>query len=381
MDLSGAPLSWTHTSLHQKVVLGEAALDGVADLVKEAGCRRVLLVTTRGRLASASGERLVARLGRLVAATFDATAPHVPAPQVREAVGLAQQSGVDGIVSFGGGSCSDLGKAVSFFSEQAAGQPATTHLDRPLLPHVAVPTTWSGAELTWFFGMTDPTTHRKQGAGSLTCAPVAAVYDPTAVAGLDPAVSAGSGMNCIAHGVECAWSPRRTPEAEAVALACVARGAEALPAAVEDPDDSEALLAMLAAAALGGRALANAAMGVHHGLAELLGGRTGVAHGMANGLLLAHTIAFNAADPLLATPLYRIGTALGDPDDPAGAADRLRARLGLPASLCEVGVGEDDLTAVAAQAPSNPTIQANPRPVSEDDALGILRAAFALRSG
>jgi maleylacetate reductase len=376
MDLSGAPSSWTHTSLHQKIVLGDGALDGVGDLVKEAGCRRVVLVTTKGRLASAAGERLVRHLGRLVAATFDTTSSHVPTTQVREAVALAGAAGVDGIVSFGGGSCNDLGKAVSFFSEQAAGQPATTHLDRPLLPHVAIPTTWSGAELTWFFGMTDPTTRRKQGAGSLTCAPVAAVYDPIAVAGLDPVVSAGSGMNCIAHGIECAWSPRRTPEAEAVALACVARGAEALPLVVDDPDDTDALLAMLTAAALGGRALANASMGVHHGLAQLLGGRTGVAHGMANGVLLTHSVAYNAADPLLGTSLFRIGTALADPDDPAGAVDRLRARIGLPAALSEVGVTDDDLLAIAAQAPANGTIQANPRPVTEDDALAILRAAL-----
>jgi alcohol dehydrogenase class IV len=376
MDLSGAPASWTHRSLHQKLALGDGALDGIGDLVKETGARRVLLVTTKGRMSSAAGERLKARLGRLCAATFDATEPHVPTTQVREAVALAADAGVDGIVSFGGGSCNDLGKAVSFFSEQAAGQPATTHLDRPLLPHVAVPTTWSGAELTPFFGMTDPTTRRKQGGGSLTCAPVAAVYDPIAVTGLDPVISAGSGLNCIAHGIECAWSPQRTPEAEAVALACVARGAEALPAVVDDPDDTEALLAMLTAAALGGRALANATMGVHHGLAQLVGGRTGVAHGMANGVLLAHSVAFNAADPLLATPLFRIGTALGDAEDPAGAVDRLRARVGLPAGLREVGVTDEDCLAIAAQAPGNGTIQNNPRPVSEDDALAILRAAL-----
>jgi alcohol dehydrogenase class IV len=224
--------------------------------------------------------------------------------------------------------------------------------------------------------MTDPSTKRKSGGGSPTCAPVAAFYDPAAVAGLDPAVSAGSGMNCLAHGIEAAWSPRRTPEAEAVALACIARAVDALPAAVDDPDDEDALLRMLEAAALGGRALQNASMGVHHGLAQLLGGRTGIPHGTANALLLAHAVRFNAADPLLGTPLHRIGTALGDPDDPAGAVDRLRERLGLPGRLSEVGVTDEDLEAVAAQAPSHPTIQSNPRPVDEADAKAILEAAF-----
>jgi alcohol dehydrogenase class IV len=376
VDLSGAPSSWTHTSSAQKLVLGVDALEVVPDLVKEAGGRRVLLVTTKRRLASDSGQRLVRRLGRALAATFDEVASHVPVPLVQAAVRLAKQSDVDSIVSFGGGSCSDLGKAVSFFTEQASGHPANSHLDRPTLPHVAVPTTWSGAELTPFFGMTDPGSGRKTGAGSPTCAPVAAVYDPGCVVGLDAATSAGSGMNCLAHGVECAWSSRRTPEAEAVALACVQRAAEALPAVVDDPSDPDALLHMLEAACLGGRALQNASMGVHHGLAQLVGGRTGIPHGMANALLLAHAVAFNAADPVLAGPLHRIGTALGDPDDPAGAVDRLRARVGLPAGLGDVGVTAADLEAVAAEAPGNGNVRGNPRAVTEEDALSILRAAF-----
>lgn len=376
MDLSGTPTSWTHVSPAQKLVLGAGALVQVPDLVKEAGGRRVLLVTTKRRLESDAGAQLVRSLGRTLAATFDEVTSHVPVPLVQRAVRVARDEEVGAIVSFGGGSCNDLGKAVSFFAEQATGHPATSHLDRPRLPHVAVPTTWSGAELTPFFGMTDPSTGRKRGAGSPTCAPVAAVYDPASVAGLDPFLSAGSGMNCLAHGIECAWSSRRTPEAEAVALACIARTVATLPAVVDDPFDSEALLRMLEAACLGGRALQNAAMGVHHGLAQLLGGRTGIPHGTANALLLTHAVAFNAADPLLAGPLHRIGTAIGDPDDPVGAVDRLRARIGLPERLGDVGVTTADVEAVAAAAPSNGNVQNNPRPVTEDDARAILLAAF-----
>lgn len=376
MDLSGASTSWSHTSTAQRLVAGEGSLEQVTQLVGDAGGRRVLLVTTPRRLASEPGQALVRRLGRKIAATFDGAKAHVPTPVVQAAVSLARTAGADLVVSFGGGSCADLGKAVCFFTEQAQGQPATTYLDRPVLPHIAIPTTWSGAELTPFFGMTDPAARRKQGAGSLTCAPVAAVYDPESVVGLDPLVSAASGMNCLAHGIECAWSPQRTPEAEAVALACVARTVEALPAVVDDPDDLEARLAMLSAAALGGRALTNATMGVHHGLAQLVGGRTGLSHGLANAILLTHAVAYNAADPLLASPLHRIGVALGDPDDPAGAVDRLRERLGLPGHLVDVGVSADDLDAVARMSAASPTVRMNPRPVSEDEARGILAAAW-----
>jgi alcohol dehydrogenase class IV len=181
-------------------------------------------------------------------------------------------------------------------------------------------------------------------------------------------------MNALAHGVEAVYAIRRTPEAEAVALACVQRVAAWAPGVVEDPSDLPARTAMLAGASLGGRALQNASMGAHHGLAQLLGGRTGIPHGLANALMLAHVLRFNAeAVPVEAA---RIGAALGDPDDPAGACDRLRARLGLPGRLSECGVTEEDLDAVARMSQGNVSVGFNPRPVDEETARLILAQAW-----
>ena len=114
-------------------------------------------------------------------------------------------------------------------------------------------------------------------------------------------------------------------------------------------------------------------MGVHHGLAQLVGGRTGIPHGLANAVILAHAVRFNAEE----LHLGNIGWALGDADDAAGAVDRLRERIGLPARLSECGVTEEDVEAVVRMAAGNPNIANNPRPVSEDDVRAILGAACA----
>ena len=365
---------WTHTSYAQRIHFGPDALDRLPDVVKELGLRRVMLVTTPGRLASEAGERVTRALGRARVSTFDGVRSHVPTGSVQAAVTQAGEDGADGVVSFGGGSAADLGKAVCFFVERQAGTPGASYAHRPALAHVSIPTTYSGAELTPFFGMTDEATRQKTGAGGPTLAPLAAIYDPVLTLDTPARVSAETGMNALAHGVECAWSPTRTPEAEAVALACVERVAAALPAVVDDPGDLAARTAMLAAAALGGRCLQNAGMGVHHGLAQLLGGRTGVPHGLANAVVLAHAVRFNAG--AVPEAARRIGAALGDPGDPAGAVDRLRERLGLPGRLSECGVTEDDLDAVARLSQGNRNVQANPRPVSEPDARALLAAAF-----
>src|SRR5204863_306211 len=110
----------------------------------------------------------------------------------------------------GGGSCMDLGKAVSYFLEQEAGTPGASYTDRPALLHVAVPTTYSGAELTPFFGVTDERTRAKSGGGGPTTAPVAVVYDPVLTLSTPARVSAETAMNALAHCVEVTYAARRS---------------------------------------------------------------------------------------------------------------------------------------------------------------------------
>jgi alcohol dehydrogenase class IV len=91
-------------------------------------------------------------------------------------------------------------------------------------------------------------------------------------------------------------------------------------------------------------------------------------------VVLAHAVRFTAEE--VPDDAARIGDALGDHEDPAGAIDRLRERLGIPGSLADCGVRLDDIDAVARMSLGNPNVTANPRPLTEDDARAILAAAF-----
>jgi maleylacetate reductase len=365
---------WIHTGFAQRLHLGAGVLTTLPDILKDLGARRVLFVTTEGRLASPEGERVINRIGRLHDSTFAGVRSHNPTSTVEAAVRQLRRDAVDTVVSFGGGSCMDMGKALVYFQEQQAGTPGASYADRPALRHVAIPTTYSGAELTPFFGMTDDRTRTKTGAGGPTCAPIAVLFDPELTLSTPVGVTAETSMNALAHCVEAAYAVLRTPEAEAVALAGAARIASALPAVVADPAGLEARTKLLAGAALAGRALQNASMGAHHGLAQQLGGRTGISHGLANALLLAHVMRFN----MDAVPheLALVGAAIGDAADPAGAVARLAASVGLPERIRDVGVDEDDLDSIAAMASRNANVQRNPRPVTEEDARAILGAAW-----
>lgn len=366
-------MEWVHTGYAQQIAFGAGSLKKLPELLRTVGIRRVLLVTTAGRRGSDDGAAVVRAIGSSLASTFAEVESHVPTPTVQRAHRQARGDGVDGIVSFGGGSCADLGKAVNYFTEQESGIPSTAWIDRPALPHISIPTTYSGAELTAGFGMTDPETRTKSGGGGPTCAPVAAIYDPELTLTTPPKVSAETGMNALAHCVEALWSPTRTPEAEAVALAGARRIVAALPLVVDDPGDATVRGAMLEGAVLGGRCLQNVSMGVHHGLAQLLGGRTGMAHGLANAVLLPHTIRFN--QPGVPDAVARLGEAIGS-DDPAGTIAALLTRLELPTQLGDCGATLDDIEAVAAAAPRNRNVQGNPVPVTQDDAHRLLLDAY-----
>jgi alcohol dehydrogenase class IV len=99
-----------------------------------------------------------------------------------------------------------------------------------------------------------------------------------------------------------------------------------------------------------------------------------MAHGLANAVILPHAMRFN--QEAVPAELARIGHALGAPEDAAGAVDRLLERLDLPTRLSDCGFADEDLDAVVRSSQANPSVQMNPRPVSEDDARSILEAAF-----
>ena len=362
--------SWTHTAPAQRVRFATDALDQVADAVKDVGGRRVLLVTSAARRSSEPGERLTGALGRTLASVFDGARSHVPTSAVQAAVRQAQSDGVDAVVSFGGGSCADLAKAVCFFIEREAGVPGASYLDRPAIAHVAVPTTYSGAAWSAVFEMTEEGTRRKTEAGGPTIAPLAVVVDPVLTLDLPARISAETGMEALAHAVGACLSSATTPEAGAVAHAAVTALAASLPQVVDDPTDIGARCAVSEAACLAGRSLHNAGRGLDHVLARLIGGRTGIAHGLAAAILLAPTVAETV--DLTAVPGQRLGDALGDPDDPAGAIDRLRERIGLPGHLAEVGVDDDDLEVVVRMSSS---AYGAARPPAEERVRAVLDAA------
>jgi maleylacetate reductase len=276
----------------------------------------------------------------------------VPSERVGEA---AAQAG-DGVLALGGGSAIDLGKAIS----AATG-----------LPLVSVPTTYSGAEWTTYFGVRDPARRMVGGGGGAR--PAAIVYETGLTLDLPPETTVGTAMNALAHCAEALYAQGHNPAADEDALTGAALISEWLPRVVAEPRDLEARTELLRGASHGGAALAGSMLALAHAIAQAVGGAYGLPHGTLNGIVLAPVLRFNAA--IVPDAVRRFGEAIGAPDDPATRVEGLTALAG-PTRLSELGVPERDLPALAASAAQRGGNHANPRPATPDEIETLLRSVF-----
>ena len=277
----------------------------------------------------------------------------VPTDRIADIAAAA--AGADGLLAVGGGSAIDLAKAVS----------AETGL-----PVVSVPTTYSGAEWTDFFGVRDPD-RRMRGGGS-TAQPAGIVYEPRLMLDLPREQSGGTALNALAHCAEALYVAGRNDEGDRAALEGARLIGEALPAVLEDGHDLQARTTLLEGAQHAGAALASAGLALGHAMAQALGGRLGIPHGAANALCLPPALRFN--EPVAAAEIARFGAALGA-DDPAARSEEL-ARLAGFERLRDLGVPEESLGEVAEATVVRAGARANPRPATAKQVHGLLRAVW-----
>ena len=288
----------------------------------------------------------------------------MPQEIVEAARTLAQQKKIDVVVAMGGGSAMGVGKGV------VAGE------SRSLL---AIPTTYAGSEMTPVFGTTDRAERRKSVRRDDAVLPKLVLYDPEVTVDLSPELTASTAMNALAHCVEACYARDVNPLVPPVALEGIRRIVRSLPLCVTNGRDLDAREDLLTGAYLAGFSIGNATMALHHGLCHVLGGRTGVAHGVLNAIMLPHVMRFNAD----AVPEVMIAIARNFPSlagegrvGAVAATAALVATLPVPQRLRDAGVPESLLDSVAAEAADNGTVKANPKPVTEADLVGLLRSAW-----
>ena len=314
------------------------------------GVHRAFVVTTGGRSAALVSP--AALLGDSLRDVFSAAREHVSADTVVDALSRFRVARADVCIAIGGGSAIGLGKAIA----RASGAPL-----------VAVPTTYSGSEMTSIWGETSDT--GKRTGRDPAARPLLVIYDVTLTLGLPADVSAASGMNAMAHAVEAMYAANATEDTRVMAAEAARLLAESLPDVVKSGTDLLARSMALSGAHLAGQALDATSMGLHHRICHVLGGTFKLPHARTHAVVLPHVVAFNA--PAAAAAMERLGHAIGNPDVAAGLA-ALNLTMGLDTTLGALGLRSSDIDRAADEITATP--YPNPRSVSRED-VGVLLAA------
>ena len=344
-------MDFTYVALPARVVFGAGSIRQLAAEVERLGARRVLVISTPGRAEMVA--RIAAQLAGRVAGFFDRAVMHAPAALVEAAREQARSVNADCCVAVGGGSTIGFGKAIALSSA---------------LPVVAVPTTYSGSEMTTIWGVSEG--GAKKTGRDPKVLPRAVIYDAELTLELPPAVSAASGMNAIAHCAEALYAHDGNPIISIMAEEGIRALASSLPSLVASPRDVRFRSDALYGAWLAGMTISTTSVALHHKLCHILGGM-GLPHAETHSIVLPHAMAYNreAAPQAMA----RIGRALGSADAASGLYD-LEARLGIPMRLGDIGMKEADLERAARIAVEAP--YPNPRKVEYEPVLALLRGAY-----
>jgi maleylacetate reductase len=284
---------------------------------------------------------------------YDGVRTHTPNETVEEAA--AQAAEADALVALGGGSAIDTAKAVSA---------------RTGLRVVSVPTTYSGAEWSPGFGVRDEGRRVKGGGAGAHLAGI--VYEPELTFDLPPGESAGTALNALAHCAEALYVQGRNEEADAHALNGAKLISASLPLVLADGHYVEGRRRLLEGAMHAGAALAGAGLGLAHAMAQALGGRYALSHGALNAICLSPALRFN--EPVAGREIVRFGEAMAT-HDPIGRVEEL-ARLGGFTLLRHLGVPEEELDEVAAEAAERRGAKANPRPATPAEIAELYQSVW-----
>lgn len=370
-----------------RIIFGQGTAATLPEIVRSFGTRPFVVTGASHSRAS----WLVSKLSAEVLAV--ASEPTVDL--VREGARRLGQAACDVVVAFGGGSVIDAGKAIACITTNG-GEPleflevvgSGRGIDDAPLPFIAVPTTaGTGSEVTRNAVLTSPEHRMKASLRSPMMLPKVAVVDPDLTCGLPPAITASTGLDALTQLIEPYVSARANPLSDALCVEGIGRAARALGRAYRDGADREARRDMALASLFGGLALANAGLGVVHGLAAPLGGSWNAPHGALCAALLPHGMATNISALRSRAPLHPslerysaiahllTGRKDATAEDGAEWVRALCADLNI-SGLRAWGIALADLPTVVEKAARASSMQANPLPLTGEELLAVLSAAW-----
>ncbi|MEY3596457.1 MAG: hypothetical protein RL543_410 [Pseudomonadota bacterium] len=367
---------------------GAGKISELPKLCKNNGIMRPLLVTdpflaTQPMTLAVLDALQAAGLGR---ATFSEIKPNPVESNIYAGLEVMRAGKHDGVIAFGGGSGLDAGKVIAFMAGQTRpmwdfediGDWWTRADPKGIAPVIAVPTTaGTGSEVGRAGVITQEATHTKKVIFHPGMMPKVTICDPELTVGMPPKITAGTGMDALAHCLEAYCSPFYHPMGEGIAVEGIRLVKENLVRAFKDGTDIEARANMMSAAAMGATAFQKG-LGAIHALSHPVGALYDTHHGMTNAVFMPYVLQFNRA--AIEAKIVRLAAYIGlAPTFEAFMAwiIDLRKQLGVPHTLKDFGVDNTKFELMSAMAPEDPTAGGNPVLLDTKSAHALYEATYA----
>lgn len=386
----------------EDVYYGPGVIAGLETRLEAAGIKKALLITGN-TLANKTSlvDKVRAAAGNRINAVYTGTQQHVHRASVLGAIEKAREVGADGIVSFGGGTPNDTGKAVVLglaegitheddFDKFRVRFEYPDKVEIPAvngdaMPMFAISTTLSGGEFTHFAGVTDSRRQVKDLYIDKKLAAKAVYLDPDLTLETPDWLWLSTGMRSVDHCIEALCSTTAHPFTDALAARSLNMLDRYLRECKAAPDDMVARTQAHVAAWMSVCGLANVNLGLSHGIGHQLGARNDVPHGVTSCVMMYPTMTFNKDH--VGTRQAWIAEILGQDIRALGleraselgrkAVRNLVEDLALPFKLRDVGVAPEDFPAIAKDALEDLVVASNPRPVeSVEDVIHVLQSAY-----
>jgi len=335
--MTHAPSGTFTYSNPQVIHWGSGSVSTLAQELARLQARRLALVTTRSLTAEEHSGIVKRALGDAEVAVTVVVTQHSPIAQVNDAIERAAGVQVDGIVSFGGGSSIDAAKMIAVKLADRDGRAARA------LPHVAVPTTLSVAELAAGAGYTDQAGN-KAGMRDARQLPDVVIYDAALTLVTPMALWLSTGIRALDHAVEGILADGLHPFSDVMALEAIRRLFDSLPRAKAAPGDIDVRTENQLAAWFG-YTLTASASGLSHTMGKQIGARHAIPHGVTSCLLLPHVMRY--LERRMPERFALIAEATGP--DPAGRVQGLIGSLQLPQHISAYRIGEPELRKAAGE--------------------------------
>lgn len=371
-------------------LMGEGALEDAGNEIKKLGFKKALVVTDKVLVEVKLVDVLLKVLDNVDVAykIFDGTHPNPTKKNVNDGIKMFKDTSCDFVISFGGGSPHDCAKGIALVLANGGEIKDYEGLDKsakPQLPLIAINTTaGTASEITRFTIITDEDRHVKMAIVDKHVTPLIAVNDPKLMYGMPKSLTAATGMDALTHAIEAYVSTISTPVTDACAEKAIVLIAKNLVNAVNDGQNAEARSDMAYAEYLAGMAFNNASLGYVHAMAHQLGGFYDLPHGVCNALLLPYVQDFNkkAAAVRLKHVASLLGADVSNLSNEDGAKKavelikEMASKVGIPKSLAELGVKEEDFSILADNALKDVCGLTNPIQATKEEIIQIFRNAY-----